>query len=224
MLIRRFIELLTPESCLSCGIGGVVFCTTCRRQARVERGLDRAAECYRCGRETRSGETCTVCLSHSRLDGVAVASYYAGPVQELILRLKFHRLQAAAEVAAEMVAEVVPREWGVGLVTSVPISAERYRERGYNQSELVARRVARRLGLPYSRLLDRQGSAHQLGVDRRTRLAQVKGAFYALKPAPAVPVLVVDDVVTTGATLAECAEVLRAAGAQGVWGAAVARH
>ena len=122
MLIRRFIELLTPESCLSCGIGGVVFCTTCRRQARVERGLDRAAECYRCGRETRSGETCTVCLSHSRLDGVAVASYYAGPVQELILRLKFHRLQAAAEVAAEMVAEVVPREWGVGLVTSVPIS------------------------------------------------------------------------------------------------------
>jgi competence protein ComFC len=220
MLIRRFIELLTPESCLGCGKSGVVFCTTCR----VRSEFGRVSECYRCGRISKSGETCELCQLETKLSGVAVASYYTGPVKELVLRLKFHRLQAAAEVAADMVAGVVPDSWGVGLVTSVPISAERYRERGYNQSELVARWVARRLGLPYSRLLERQGSVHQLGVDRRTRLAQVKGVFYTRRPVPATRVLIVDDVVTTGATLAACAEVLSRAGARGVWGAAVARH
>jgi ComF family protein len=112
----------------------------------------------------------------------------------------------------------------IGLVTAVPVSAARYRERGYNQAELVAKVVAGRLGLPYSAVMGRHASVHQLGLDRRTRLEQVKGSFYALKKLDGRRMLVVDDVVTTGATMSECAAVLCEAGAGEVWGAAVARH
>jgi len=158
------------------------------------------------------------------LDGLAVGAYYDGPVKELILRLKFHRLRSGEEAAAGLAVAAVPASWSVDVVTAVPVSAGRYRERGYNQSELVARRVAKRLGLPYSSLLGRHTSTHQLGVDRRTRFEQVERAFFPLHGAQGRRVLLVDDVVTTGATMAACAEVLRAAGAVAVYGAAVARH
>jgi ComF family protein len=158
------------------------------------------------------------------LAGVSVGAHYGGPVKELILQLKFHRLRAAVVMGADLV-EATRRQWPeITVVTSVPVAAARYRERGYNQSELLARMVAKRCGLPYSPLLGRLTSTHQIGLDRRSRLEQVSGAFYASKRLQGQHVLVVDDVVTTGATLSECAAVLTAAGAGSVWGAAVARH
>jgi ComF family protein len=145
-------------------------------------------------------------------------------VKELILRLKFHRAQGAAVAATKLVLRGLPEGHPLDLVTSVPVSPGRLRERGYNQSELVARQLARRVGLPYRALLARTTSGHQLGAARGTRLEQVKGAFHARRALGAERVLIVDDVITTGATLSECAEVLMAAGAGSVWGAAVARH
>lgn len=206
MLIRRFVELITPEDCLGCQRNGVVLCSTCVAYYGLHK------------------ENLWTREDVPELAGLAVGAYYDGPVKELVLRLKFHRLRAAVEASAELVAGAVPEDWPVELVTAVPVSAGRYRERGYNQSELVARRVAARLRLPYSSLLGRHTSTHQLGVDRRTRFEQVEGAFYALKRIQGRRVLLVDDVVTTGATMAACAVVLKAAGAAGVYGAAVARH
>ena len=206
MLIRRFVELITPADCLGCGQNGVVLCATCIQGYGLskENFLERQ--------------------DVPELSGLAVGAYYDGPVKELILQLKFHRLRAAVEAAAELAIGAVEAEWPIDVVTAVPVSAGRYRERGYNQSELVARSVAARLRLPYSSLLGRQTSTHQLGVDRRTRFEQVEGAFYALKRLHGQRVLLVDDVVTTGATLAACAKVLKAAGAVEVYGVAVARH
>jgi ComF family protein len=220
MLIRSLIELITPEECLGCGHDGVVFCTTCIEKS----GLGKGQACFRCNRSSPTGRTCEGCRKFTQLAGVVVASYYAGPVKELVLKLKFHRLRAVADVAANMVLSALPDAIDADIVTAVPVSAGRYRERGYNQSELLARQVAARLGLPYSSTLARTSSAHQLGVDRRTRLEQIKGAFYPLRALERQRVLVVDDVVTTGATLSEAAAVLTAAGASSVWGAAVARH
>jgi len=162
---------------------------------------------------------------NTALAGVSVGTHYGGACKELILKLKFYRLQSAAEVGARLVAESLPAGWSGDLVTSVPVAAARYRERGYNQSGLVARGVAAHLGLPYRALLGRRASAeHQMGRDRAKRLAGVQGAFYALGEVSASRVLVVDDVVTTGATLSECARVLQEAGARAIWAAAIARH
>jgi ComF family protein len=163
-------------------------------------------------------------VAQTRLEGVAVGAYYEAAVKELILQLKFHRLQAAAAAASALVLEVLPAGIEFDLVTSVPVAPPRLRERGYNQSELVARHVARGLGRPYQAALSRTTTGHQLGVDRSTRLQQVRGAFYARRLLERERVLIVDDVITTGATLSECAEALAGAGAGCVWGAAVARH
>jgi ComF family protein len=157
------------------------------------------------------------------LTGVAVGAYYDGPVQEMILKLKFHRLRAAAEPAAQLILDSLP-SWPIDTVTAVPVSPARRRERGYNQAELIARQVAAALELPFAPLLARSGTSHQLGLDRRSRLELVQGAFYAVGTYPGRRVLIVDDVITTGATLTECAEVLTRVGAAEVWGAAVARH
>ena len=153
-----------------------------------------------------------------------MAAHYDGVVKELILQLKFHRLRAATDAAAELLLRAA-HEWPeVQLVTCVPVAASRHRERGYNQSELLAKAVARRLGLPYHPLLGRLTTTHQIGLDRRSRFEQVHGAFYALRGLEGQQVLLVDDVVTSGATLSACAEALRGAGAGSVWAAAVARH
>jgi ComF family protein len=220
MLVRRLVELLTPEDCLGCGRDAVVLCTTCV----TKYGLVKANECFACRLPSPSGETCARCRQDTKLAGVAVGAYYDGPVKELILGLKFQRRRSGAMAAAALALAVIPSAWSVDLVTCVPIAATRYRQRGYNQSELIARRVAAELCVPYRPLLGRASSTHQLGVDRRTRLEQVRGAFYLTQGCSGRSVLVVDDVITTGATLSEAAGVLGAAGAAAVRAVAVARH
>jgi len=165
-----------------------------------------------------------MCARGNALSGVSVGASYDGPVKELILRLKFHRLRAATDTAAELLMRAAGGWPDVQLVTSVPVAPSRHRERGYNQSELLARAVASRTGLPYYPLIGRLTTTHQIGLDRSTRLEQVAGAFYAAQGLDGQRVLLVDDVVTTGATMSACAEVLRGAGASLVWAAAVARH
>ena len=217
MLVRRFIELLTPTECFGCGADNVVLCTTCTMRF----GLRDVNICYACRLPSPAAYVCKRCASDMAMSGVAVAAYYDGPVKELILSLKFQRLRAAADAAAALITATLP-SWPIDMVTSVPISPARHRERGYNQSELLARRVAEALDRPYTPLLARANSQHQLGLDRRSRLRSA-GGFFAVRRCEG-HVLVVDDVLTTGATLNACAAELRGAGAEVVWGAAVARH
>jgi ComF family protein len=153
-----------------------------------------------------------------------VGAYYDGPIKELILQFKFHRLRAATETAAGLILRRAAEWPEIDMVTSVPVAPSRYRERGYNQSELIAKAVARQAGLPYQSALVRLTATHQIGLDRQSRFRQVAGAFRAIRALDGRRVLIVDDVVTTGATLSECAAELRAAGARDVWAAAVARH
>ena len=204
LMISRLMELLAPTSCLGCGREGAVLCTTCL----AEHALD----------------TPPLRPESAALSGISVGAYYAGPVKDLVLQFKFHRLRAATEAAADLIMRRSGDWPAFDTVTSVPVSPARYRERGYNQSELMAKAVARRLGLPYRSALLRLTATHQIGMDRQARFAQVAGAFRALRPVDGQRVLIVDDVVTTGATLTECAIQLRAAGAADVWAAAVARH
>jgi competence protein ComFC len=219
MTIQSLIELLTPSQCLACGREAELLCPVCLGLVALK-----AQVCFRCNSLSNSGRTCQACRRRTRLAGVSVAAYYEGPVKEMILQLKFHRARSAGRLAAGLVLAAMPETLQVDVVTNVPVSASRYRERGYNQSELIAKRVARVMGVPFQQLMSRQGSAHQLGTDRRTRFEQVAGAFFAVRSVEGRRVLVVDDVVTTGATLSECAAILSIAGAAQVWGAAVARH
>ncbi len=157
---------------------------------------------------------------------------FHGTVRHALLAIKYKGEQRLAEPLGEAIA----RRWrrvGVGadLVTNVPVHADRARQRGYDQAELLARSAARHLGLPIARLLRRErATIAQFDLDRGDRATNVEGAFTADASAATAPdlrgrwILLIDDVVTTGATLAACAIALEAAGALGVSAITVARE
>jgi len=204
MPIRTLIELIAPDACLGCARQGNLLCSECLLKLPPGRDIPDAGN----------------------LVGVAVATTYDGAIKELILSLKFKRSRSAAALAARLLADRLGSgQIEFDCITAVPIAPARYRERGYNQAELIGRALARRLHVPYRSLLGRTTTEHQMGRTRAERLAGIQGAFYVSRRQLAGQrILVVDDVVTTGATLGECARVLRAAGAEAVSGAAVARH
>lgn len=181
--------------------------------------------CFRCNRLSDGGKTCKSCRPSTALFSVTVAAHYDGLIQEGIWKLKYDRSAASAQALANILA---PRLHNIqaDIITCVPTSPSRYRVRGYNQAELLAKIVSKELGVPYKPLLARMHSRHQVGLSRIQRLAQVEDLF-AMLPRVKVGgsrVLIVDDVITTGATLSACAAILKQAGAKRVLGAAVAKH
>jgi len=223
MILGDLIQIIVPKSCLYCRVPGVSLCVECLRQAIKPR----SAGCYRCYWGNDHGQLCIGCENYSFLTGTTIVAHYEGVARDLILSLKNHNDAWAAEVLGSMMARAILRSRkSLDSITAIPTSPQRYHERGYNPAERLAKVVATRLGLPYRRTLLRLSVAHQIGQDRSQRLTQIQGAFHPSNERiiRGQAVLVIDDVLTTGATLEEAARVLRQSGARFVWGAAVARH
>ena len=220
MLVQKLIELLAPATCVGCANEGDWLCSNCQTDSIIVP----APACYRCEKLTPDGATCNGCSEADGLRQVTSAAVYRGSAKELIRILKFKRGRSAAGVAARLILQQLPAGLDVDMVTAVPISPSRYRERGYNQSELIAKIIARQIGRPYRPALMRSTSAHQVGRGRNERLEAIRGSFQSIRAVDGQRILVIDDVLTTGATLAECAAVLSAAGASCVQGATVARR
>ncbi len=181
--------MLLSTRCASCGCPGESLCHRCR--------FSLASAQSAVGGPVRSP------------DGIRAAFKFEGVARELIVALKFrHRRSAAAVLAAQMVRRL--RITDVDVVTWAPTSARHVRRRGYDQAEAIARAVARQLGVPCRRLLYRSHGGPQTGKSRSERL--IGPSFRARSPRPGLSVLLVDDVVTTGATLHTAAEALRSAG------------
>jgi len=164
---------------------------------------------------TPGGELCGRCLSHRpRFDATSALWRYAYPVDQLIHALKFsHRLPVANFIGAAMLAAGTP---GPGdLLIPVPLSRQRLRQRGFNQALEVARPLARALGIPLSfdtclRVVD---TPPQSALPWKERQRNVRHAFECRADLTGKHVVVVDDVMTTGATLDEFARVLKNHGA-----------
>lgn len=165
----------------------------------------------------------------------AYGSYESG-LRELIHLLKFGGVRPAADVLGRMLAEAIARlkpefpAEGV-VVVPVPLHRTKLRQRGFNQAEMIARAALKtnpardRLRLCAGLLERTRETASQIGLTSRQRRENLRGAFRAAQRelVQSREVLVVDDVFTTGATVSECARVLRRAGASKVWVATVAR-
>jgi competence protein ComFC len=174
---------------------------------------------------------CRLCRSNFyAFDRARSFAIYNQALSEAVLLLKYEQVTSMAEWfgmrLAEMIAAGGP-EWRADVVVPVPLHRERRRERGYNQAELIARRVARRLRLPLeSKLLIRvKPRPPQLVLSRAEHWASVRGA-YATRDGMKIDklrILLLDDVLTTGATLDACSRALKKAGASAVMGLTVGR-
>lgn len=168
-----------------------------------------------------------VVVGEALLAGMA-AFAYEGRMRRALAALKYTGASRLAPILGELALPMLDRLLAVAgdtaVLVPIPIHAERLAARGYNQAELIAREIARRRSLPVVAALARaRPTTKQHRLDRVARLRNLRGAFSATGRAPPV-VILVDDIMTTTATLEACASVLRAAGCEAVYGLAVARE
>ena len=210
-IVDRLLAVVAPHDCIGCGAEGSLLCVACSNSlcAVTER-------CYRCRKLSPSSLTCTSCRKTSRLRRVQVATVYAGVAKELVWKLKFTGAQQASQPMVAKMSELIRDGYSpTTLIIPVPTATKRARQRGYDQAELLARGLTNQARLRYYACLARIGHQHQHGAARAQRLKQLASAFRVTRPQllRGAHVLLIDDVVTTGATLEAAARVLKAAGA-----------
>jgi ComF family protein len=213
-MLDRLISLLAPHECLGCGAEGDLVCASC-----VLLFPDLPERCYRCRRTSLGGLTCSSCRHTSQLRYVKAATDYEGFARDLIWRLKFAGARAAVE---QIVRCMQPGLSGLitpdALIVPVPTATSRVRQRGYDQAKLLARQLAARSRVPYTDCLARHGQSHQVGATREQRLHQLQRAFRVTRRRTVhkAHIILIDDVLTTGATLEAAAHALKLAGVRHV--------
>ena len=225
--LNVLLELVLPERCLVCGRFGAAIHPECVGELPRADGV-RCLRCWAPSRVSEIGAICERCADEARLtglDALRARFRFAGSARRSILEAKFRGVTALLDpLSSALVSEVQP-SWQPDVVVPIPLSAARQRRRGFNQSELVAERLAEAVGRPLRLdLLERARETEaQATLDAEQRQQNVRGAFSA-REVGGLRVLLVDDVTTTGATLHEAAGALRAAGATHVFGLAIARE
>jgi len=220
------LNLIFPQYCLGCGKEGSFFCSSCLRSLP---GIVPPI-CPRCGRPRSSGILCPGCVSWAaKIDGIRSPFKFDGVMRQAIHQLKYRNLRALAAPLARLLRDyLITNPVPADILVPVPLHPKRLRERGYNQSRLLAQELGKLINLPVvADCLIRQRhappQARTSSVEERRQ--NIADAFACrdqiLKDRQ---VLLIDDVATSGATLDACAAALKASGATSVWGLVMARE
>jgi ComF family protein len=217
--MRNFLARCFGGSCFLCrGAAAGLLCAACDAE------LPRLAgpRCPRCALDSPRGEVCGRCLSEPpHYDATVAALAYEFPADALVHSLKFRGELVLAEHLGVILGQCIAGQ-DVDSVIAVPLSADRLRSRGYNQAVEIARHVARR-SVELDLCVRERDTPAQMDLPYAERRRNVRGAFRCTRALPGASVAVVDDVMTTGATLDEIASVLKRAGAARVVNWVVAR-
>jgi len=225
-LQEKIVDFFFPRRCVGCGKIGDLLCPECSQ--KLPRLLP--PFCQKCGKPESSGVLCPACWGQkTNIDGIRSVFRFEGTVRRAIHELKYRNLKSIAICLATLMANYKRDNPIQGeVLVPVPLHTRRLRERGYNQSGLLAEKLGKLTALPVLdsnlyRSKDSLPQARTTNVEERRR--NVERAF-SCQPGKlqAKTVILVDDVCTSGATLESCAVALKAAGAVSVWGFTLARE
>ncbi len=223
-LLGSLLNLLFPPRCVVCRQVGTWLCPECVHRLPTLSG----PVCHRCGTPITNGMFCRTCQEAPlRLEGIRSLAPYRGPARAAIHYLKYRHARELADPLGELMAQYwrqnpLPAE----VIVPVPLHPSRLRKRGYNQAALLAWALSRRIGLPMNEdaLCRVRATASQMRLKAADRRRNVEDAFCCTTDQlSGRPVLLVDDVCTTGATLEACADALREGGVREVWALTLAR-
>lgn len=205
-MLRKLLSWLLPQICVRCQQPGHFLCEHCFEGISF------------CDAMPAPGK-------HSALSSITTVSEYSAPISDLIHTCKYQGIKAIGYYLGQLAYFFVALP-SVELITAVPADPIRRRQRGFNQTELIASELARLYHRPFQMVLQKthHTSSQVQAGSKEARLQNLKGLFaYCGRDSPAhKSVLLVDDVFTTGATLEECAHVLRAAGYKEIHGLTIA--
>lgn len=217
-MIDKLLSFVAPHHCSGCSKPGGLLCTNCKNDI-IDRDVD---GCVACDAPSGGG----VCRDH-------VKSYQkawwvgerGGALQRLIGNYKFQHARSGFGVLSELLDARLPALPDDVVLVPVPTASAHIRERGYDQVLLVAKHFASLRGLRITRAVERASKTTQRHASRSDRFVQAAGAFRLSGSIdPSATYVIVDDVVTTGATIESISHLLRQAGASRIWVAALARQ
>lgn len=214
MILDKLIGVVAPHQCVGCGREGSLLCVSCAPKLPLA-----ISRCYRCHRVSEHFRTCASCRRSSKLFAVIARTRYENAAEALVQKLKFANAAAAAGDVARELASLMP-DTGPVIITHLPTANSRVRGRGYDQAKLIAKSLATSTHRPYASLLSRIGQERQVGASRADRLEHASTMFRARNSSRLVgaTIIIIDDVITTGASLEAAARVLRAHGAKRTYG------
>ncbi len=218
------LDWVFPPNCGGCQKTGERWCTDCQSHLVL---LGHAI-CPVCGEPQAEPTPCPGCRAEPpHYQMIRSAAEYSGPLRQAIHHLKYQNDIGLGEVLSKHLIELYNQfKWNVDCIAPIPLSTARIRERGYNQSSLLARPLAYAIQKPYRPNILRRTkeTRSQVGLSARERAQNVAGAFTATPELiRGNVVLLIDDVTTTGSTINACAQALIASGASAVYGMTLAR-
>ncbi len=217
-IVDAFLDLLYPPKCIVCDepIYSEGYCERCADKIRP---IDEEC-CFYCGIPLKHCE-CDRFVYH--FDGVSGLFYNEDFAQEAVYKFKFKGIFSCVNTFADAMAERCAKNFGlenIDIITCVPATKKSMRKRGFNQSELLAKRIANNLGIefePYL-LIKKESVITQHSIEKvDDRFKNIRNGFSSSKRIPHKNILLVDDIKTTGASLDECARQLKFAGAEKVF-------
>lgn len=205
-ILDAILRTLFPDRCASCKKTGTLFCDTCRAELQAYPGHMRRLP--------------------PALSDVYIGYVFGGPLRDAVHSMKYHRRRRMAEPLGYLLTEALDASgFVVDAMLPIPMHKARLAERGFNQAAELALQVGKLCGIPVLHGLERiRATEQQAHLNSAQRATNVQGAFLWMgsQPPPA-RLLLIDDVLTTGATMNACAEALQRAGAERIYGLALAR-
>lgn len=219
-MLDHILDVIAPHICCACGLKTGVLCSHCKYDI-ISEGYDC---CIVCAKPSAASNMCGACRPGVAYDDAWVLGERRGGLQAVIDQYKFKRVRTAASVLAELLDMRLPQLPPTTIIAYIPTISSHRRQRGYDHMQRVAWLLARRRGLTVAPLLTRRTSLPQRAASSRAeRLLRQDGAFVAARVVSS-PVLLLDDVYTTGATITAGVTALRAVSDQPIFVAVAARQ